>query len=323
MNRDFRPLISIIVPVFNVEKYIVRCIESILAQSYGDWEIIAIDDGSQDNSGSILDKYADNNNRIKVFHISNSGVSHARNIGIDKAKGKYVCFIDSDDWIKSDMLELMANYAIRYECDFVQVEFSQVSDEGEVYRNICKSPGVIEGCEDILLAYSQEIIHNSICSKLIRRETIGDVRLNEKLHIGEDAQFTFDICKRSKTVFLAEQDFYQYYQRKNSAIHSNYNPELFEILEVLESQMEATEQIDEVYDNLRLRKGKNIIRLFEIFSETNGMSAMMQSLRGQMRKELIFCLHHDISIALKIKALLICYFPTCFSTYRRMRLRKK
>lgn len=100
------PLLSIIVPIYNVEQYLERCIESIINQTYKNLEIILVDDGSKDNSGTIADTYASKDNRIKVIHKENGGLSDARNHGLDQAKGKYIIFIDSDDFIDSSMCEI-------------------------------------------------------------------------------------------------------------------------------------------------------------------------------------------------------------------------
>ena len=96
--------ISVIVPVYNTEKYLHRCVDSILAQTFTDFELLLIDDGSTDSSGAICDEYAQKDSRVRVFHKENGGVSSARNLGLDKAKGKWVTFVDSDDWIKESFL---------------------------------------------------------------------------------------------------------------------------------------------------------------------------------------------------------------------------
>ena len=98
------PQISIVVPVYNVEKYLERCIDSILAQTFTDFELLLINDGSKDSSGLICDKYTEKDSRIRVFHKENEGVSRARNLGISNARGRWLCFIDSDDWVDKEYL---------------------------------------------------------------------------------------------------------------------------------------------------------------------------------------------------------------------------
>ena len=103
------PKISVVIPVFNVESNIQKCIKSIQYQSYSNWELILIDDGSSDNSGKICDKLSNGDSRIIVFHIENSGPSYARNFGLKHASGQYVCFVDSDDWVESTYLQNLYN----------------------------------------------------------------------------------------------------------------------------------------------------------------------------------------------------------------------
>ena len=110
-------LVSIIVPVYNAERYLHRCIDSVLAQTYTNFELLLINDGSKDNSGEICDKYAVKDSRIRVFHKENGGVSSARNMGIDEAKGEWLSFIDSDDWIEPTMYEKMLQELIGNNAD--------------------------------------------------------------------------------------------------------------------------------------------------------------------------------------------------------------
>ena len=116
---NVNPKISVIVPVYNTEKYLKRCIDSILAQSYSDFELLLIDDGSTDASPAICDEYATNDSRVRVFHKPNGGVSSARNLGLDNARGEWIAFVDSDDWIESEMLYLFISKAEKTDSDIV------------------------------------------------------------------------------------------------------------------------------------------------------------------------------------------------------------
>lgn len=133
------PKISVIVPVYNVEKFLRRCIDSILAQTFTDFELLLIDDGSKDKSGEICDEYAAKDARIRVFHKQNGGVSSARNLGIDKAQGEWVYFVDSDDWIEIETLSIVQSIDMRkigiikfgYYEDFYDGKINIVSDNNE------------------------------------------------------------------------------------------------------------------------------------------------------------------------------------------------
>lgn len=130
------PEISVIVPVYNVEKYLRQCIESIKMQTFENWELILVDDGSLDNSGSICDEYAQSDNRIKVVHKENGGVSTARNFGLAIAAGKYISFIDSDDYIVPKFFEIMLEKLLTYKADIVRCGFYEFNDSNVVF-NTC------------------------------------------------------------------------------------------------------------------------------------------------------------------------------------------
>ena len=117
------PIISVILPVFNMEKYIDRCVNSVIGQSFSDWELILVDDGSTDGSGNICDEYAKKDSRIRVIHKKNGGVASARQIGTDEAEGKYSIHCDADDWIDSNMLENMYSEAQKEDADIVVSNF--------------------------------------------------------------------------------------------------------------------------------------------------------------------------------------------------------
>ena len=137
------PKISIIVPVYKAEPYLHRCIDSILAQTFTDWELLLIDDGSPDSSGEICDEYASRDSRIQVFHKENGGVSSARNMGLDSMRGEYVTFVDADDCLYVDALEVFMAHIVKYDLDFAQCEFNRIFDE--------KNRGQ-DGCSDVLTA---------------------------------------------------------------------------------------------------------------------------------------------------------------------------
>lgn len=126
MNNE--PLVSIIVPCYKVEQYLPNCIESILSQSYTNWELILVDDGSPDNCGNICDDYAVKDNRIKVVHKQNGGLSSARNAGMKVMNGEYVTFLDSDDFLHKDALHILVNQANKYDAQIVQCDFVRGSE---------------------------------------------------------------------------------------------------------------------------------------------------------------------------------------------------
>lgn len=126
------PQISVIIPVYKAEKFLHRCLDSILAQTYSNWELLLVNDGSPDNSGAICEEYAAKDARIKVFHKENGGVSAARNTALERAKGVFVTFVDSDDWIDKDCLNTCINNMINNELDLVQFGLRKIKTDGTV-----------------------------------------------------------------------------------------------------------------------------------------------------------------------------------------------
>lgn len=186
------PKISVIVPVYNTEKYLHRCIDSILSQTFTDFELLLIDDGSKDKSGAICDEYAEKDSRVKVFHKENGGVSSARNAGLDNMRGGYLTFIDSDDWVDSSYLEDL----IEYSCaDLVVSDFVV---EGESQWNEELPVGCWQGVE------LSKIVEEKVCwarftapwCKLLKKDLLGLLRFSTKLNTQEDALFMYGyLCK--------------------------------------------------------------------------------------------------------------------------------
>lgn len=128
------PKVSIIVPVYKAEKYIKRCVDSIIAQTFSDWELLLIDDGSPDRSGEIIEDYAKADARVRVFHKENGGVSSARNLGLDNAQGEYLTFVDADDWIDADNLAVCLPVIEQNRLDVLQFPFKRIDEKGIVLQ---------------------------------------------------------------------------------------------------------------------------------------------------------------------------------------------
>lgn len=203
------PQISIIVPIYNNEKYVSRCIDSILAQTFRDFELILIDDGSADSSGKICDKYAQKDNRITVVHKENSGTSSARNYGLEISTGKYITFVDSDDCI-------LPNYLadICYDYDLVICGVETIGNEKVI--DFANREGVLSNKSEIgnwFIADCNTLYLTAICSKLFRRDIIIDnqLRFNTTLVRGEDTIFVFNYLCHCKNIKLVQSTPYHYY----------------------------------------------------------------------------------------------------------------
>lgn len=226
------PVVSIIVPMYNVEKYLPKCLDSILNQTLKDIEVIAIDDGSTDSSSKILDEYAEKDSRIIALHIKNHGVSHARNLGLKKAIGKYIGFVDSDDFIDCCMYERLVEVAERTEADCVQCEFETVYDSGKV--EVSGEFGNEEIYEklDAVSALMGFRISYSVWSKIFRRDSIGGLRFFEEWHFAEDFRFISEFFKQCIKVCTIPDVLYHYFAWSGSLAHKGIDESNLVSLEV-------------------------------------------------------------------------------------------
>lgn len=214
------PKISIIVPVYNVENYVRNCIESILAQTYTNYEAIIIDDGSTDNSGIICDQYAFKDNRIKVYHKINEGVSIARNFGLEKAKGEWVCFIDSDDWIKDETLEYVSKYW--HNKDLIQFGYQQIDDISKETINQSKIPSEILEINNSVYFSSTKLYHPAICGYIIKMNIIkaNNITFPIDIKYGEDQAFIIKALISSHNILVLNKHLYFYRDRIGSTMNS-------------------------------------------------------------------------------------------------------
>ena len=206
--------ISVIVPVYNTEEYLGKCIESILAQTFTDFELLLIDDGSTDRSGEICDAYAAKDARVKVFHKENGGVSRARNLGIENAQGEYLSFIDSDDTIRPKMYETLLNIANRHQLDLIS---SDIELNGKKLANRVPPDRVIEQPEihDTVLPYFSHtgtVGTGAYTTMLIRRSVLteNNIRFYEDFAFQEDLMFVIRVYANISSMYYLPKTFYEY-----------------------------------------------------------------------------------------------------------------
>lgn len=215
------PRLSIIVPVYKVEQYIHKCVESILAQGFKDFELLLVDDGSPDNCGKICDEYAQKDERIRVIHKENGGLSDARNFGIEAAKGEVLSFIDSDDYIDSHMYEEMLEYMDKHDLDVVCADVYIVRGEKLKFKPRYNEDKIFvdkEAINEIL----DGSLDNSACNKIYKRSVVADVRY-PKGRVYEDVATTYKIIFNSKRVGYMCKPYYYYIKRESSIVASSFN----------------------------------------------------------------------------------------------------
>ena len=222
-------LITIVVPVYNVEDYINRCVDSILCQTYKNMEIILVDDGSTDSSKSICDAYLDLDKRIKVIHKLNGGLSDARNVGLEASNGEYIIFIDSDDYIEKNMIERLHHLALTNNADISICNLCDCYETGVKNIQNEKKVMVYSDVEALKQAFIGEYYGMSICTKMIKRSIIADHRFI-KGKTSEDVFFTPILLLKSKKVVYTTETLYNYWHRSGSITTSPYSPSAMDVI---------------------------------------------------------------------------------------------
>lgn len=212
-------LVTIIIPVYNAEKFLERCVMSILEQTYKNWELLLIDDGSPDNSGRLCDDWSKKDSRVKVYHKKNGGVSSARNLGLDEAKGDWIMFVDSDDWISKDCLEVCLASLAAHNCDVLQYNYYKVYPNGNQIQesNISSPASTLEEYVSAAPGTVGVCVGGGIYRKSIIEE--HGIRFDERMKYAEDGVFVLTTLLYSARMMHIEPSMYFYYMNENSAMH--------------------------------------------------------------------------------------------------------
>lgn len=261
LNSD--KIISVIVPIYNSEKYLDRCIKSIINQNYNNLEIILIDDCSTDNSLSICEKYKANDSRIKIIkNKRNYGVSKCRNLGLKSSNGDYIAFVDSDDFIEKNMYDSMLNILQKYDLDFIQC--GALINNIYPRKNNCNIDWFTgtESILDIFLSYPN-FISATVWDKLYSRSIINNLYFDEKLTKHEDNKFVFEILKRCEKIAIIDDIFYHYEYMKQGSLTGNFN--YFNDRVLLDICFENFKYIRKNYPNLKDSSNIYVLSISEYF----------------------------------------------------------
>ena len=259
------PRISIAVPVYNVEAYLPDCLDSLIAQTYGNKEILLIDDGSSDQSGSICDVYAAKDDCIKVFHTENKGVSVARNRGIQEASGEYLIFVDSDDRIHPKLLECYRDGLTSDSVLFCGITESAREMETAVTADVKQRIQAYD-LKHFAKIYAENLI-NSPVNKLYRLDILRKykIRFPEGMNMGEDLLFNLDYLRHAPTQYkMMELPFYYYRQDRDGSLTAAYRKDLFQIQQELAAEVEQFMKDMKVWnpENQRIHYGLYWDRLY-------------------------------------------------------------
>lgn len=308
--------VSIIVPAYNISSYLPACIESVLAQTFTDFELILVDDGSTDDTLSVCNSYSKRDERIEVIHKINGGVSSARNSGIDASHGEWIAFIDGDDIIEPDYLEKLLSLSDTESVDLVCCNLDIINLNQRVSQHpfstlrICSS---IDICDSFFSDQTVKTQFYGPYNKIIRKSVIGSLRFRE-LALGEDVLFAFELLCKIRQVALIPYTGYHYIKRENSATTSGFNQKKFDYVRAAHQITDLAGQISPALQ----KKAKiwtlrhSIVTLRQVFK-----CGLNKSLDEYVIRELKFIsdnksLLSNLEFKRRIDFLMIKYFPTIY-----------
>ena len=326
MISNNKPKISVIVPVYNVERYLPRCIDSILNQTFKNIEIIIINDGSTDNSKIILDKYCKNNNNIKLIDKNNEGLSQARNDGLKHASGEFVMFVDSDDWIELDMISVMYKYLVENNSDVIISTYTREYEEKSIPRILHNMNECVVYNEDNIKSdlyrklvgpIGKELRNpqyldclSTVWSKLYRKSIIDNNEIefkDTKLIVSEDILFNINVFAYATRATFINKPFYHYWKGNKDSLTTVYRPKLTQqwdyLYQCIEDILNKNKESQIFYEALR-----NRIAISTLGLNLNECSKLNKISKINKIKSIKKILNEDY-IKKAIKGLELKYFP--------------
>lgn len=309
--------VSIIIPVFNSEKYLHNCIKSIINQTYKNFEVLLIDDGSTDQSGAICDFYSRKYSFIKSFHFSNKGVSFARNIGINESDGDYVSFVDSDDTIDTLFLSKMVEGTNNGYFDIVQCGYKTISEEGQCeksYEDAYEYSDYNQVDPIKHLFEPEKTVSNSVWSKLFKRELLQNIRFDVKYRIGEDIKFIVECIRNSHNFKSIGGDYYNYLLRKESVTKAATSDRFFDDFYLNDWLLELGYEDLDLTKAIYIRDAGRCITIYYSFLKSNIEKEKMIYIRKRLKNNPY---HHRLKGKNKLLSFLILYSPWILRLYSK------
>ncbi len=302
-------LISIIVPVYNVERYVEKCVQSICCQSFSNLEIILVDDGSTDRSGIICDEWAQRDCRIRVIHKENGGLSDARNAGIESASGEWFMFVDSDDTITPDTVESLYMAASAHNCEIAVCNIVRIYDDGatEPFYKPVSQLTVWDGQQRF-----ETLKQPSACNKLFRADLFRDVRF-PKGKFYEDTFVYHILAHRAKRIVLTGHDGYYYLSRRESILgHPRYTDRYFDFIEAVYNRMTylVENQVEYYGEEACLSMYAAVANGEKFIKKTDTNVSKFEQMRSWYKTAYSHLMKHpDTGIKQKLRLVLLRYFP--------------
>lgn len=280
-----RPMVSIIVPIYNAEQYLRRCVDSILNQEYTDYELLLVNDGSTDASGDICEEYGDRDPRVIVIQKENTGVSDSRNRALDRARGKYLQFLDSDDWITPDATRLFVRAAEEYGCDMVISDFYRVVGERLSPKGDIEEEGVLtrEEFAAHMMENPADFYYGVLWNKLYRRDIVEEhnLRMDTDINWCEDFMFNLEYIRYAKVFYALHAPIYYYVKRKGSLASQGIN-----ISKTVKMKLNVFEYYNNFYKHVLEEEDyeKNRLQVYRFFIDAAGDGTVPPSILPGSKK---------------------------------------
>jgi hypothetical protein len=314
------PLVSVIVPAFNVGPLLTDCLRSITTQTYPHLEVIVVDDGSTDRSADVVRGFAARDARVRLIVQENAGVSSARNVGLERASGDYINFVDADDWIEPNTYELMVAALEDGRYDFVTcgyfVDSSDESRPGPANDQFLRPLNTAEGLESVLATQNRFVF-----TRLFRREVVGPVRFRTDLHWGEDTVFVVEVARRARSSSVLHDRLYHYVQSEGSATRSRINPKRLTGVQMTRVLEDLTRDHPHLVDHVLATRVDIIGIMLEDAYAVRDESSMLaaRQLRRTLRTDFVRILTSTrVALQTKVKAALLIASPRAFAWARRV-----
>ena len=280
-----RPMVSIVVPIYNAENYLRRCVDSILNQEYTDFELLLVNDGSTDASGDICEEYGDQDPRVIVIQKENTGVSDSRNRALDRAQGKYLQFLDSDDWITPDATRLFVRAAEEYGCDMVISDFYRVVGERLSTKGDIEEEGVLtrEEFAAHMMENPADFYYGVLWNKLYRRDIVEEhnLRMDTDINWCEDFMFNLEYIRYAKVFYALHAPIYYYVKRKGSLASQGIN-----ISKTVKMKLNVFEYYNNFYKHVLEEEDyeKNRLQVYRFFIDAAGDGTVPPSILPGSKK---------------------------------------
>lgn len=320
------PLVSIIIPVYNPGKHLFRCLASIINQTYRNLEIVLVDDGSTDGSSLVCEEYAANDNRIKVIHQANAGVSVARNAGLMQATGDYFYFPDSDDYIELDSIEYLLDLICEHNCDVVNFEHYVTYRDKEIvhsYRDDFYGLYDVEATLNKLAGGVQFCCNKLFSEKLITAKgSFTGIKFNENILRGEDTLFAAMAISRAERIWFDKRPLYHYVQSENSACRGEFRPSQLTAIKLYDAFEPVYGKYPYVWKKFLAYNQLNLISLyFDIWSSRQNLKKEKNTVNEVLHKYYPEVIKFEgLSTKEKTKFKLFNYSPWLFCELHRISL---